>query len=32
MTTSWPTIEKGVDRVQQALDELDEGGYAEVDF
>lgn len=32
MTTSWPKIEKSVDRVQKALDELDEGGYAEVNF
>ncbi|HEX9730685.1 MAG TPA: hypothetical protein VGG06_01725 [Thermoanaerobaculia bacterium] len=32
MTTSWPRIKKEVDRVTEALDELEESGYAEVDF
>ncbi len=32
MTTSWPRIEKKVERVQEALEGLDEGGYAEVDI
>ncbi len=32
MTTSWPTIQKEVDRVQETLDALKEGGYAEVAF
>ena len=31
-TTSWPRIRKNVDRVLVALDELEEGGYAEVSF
>ena len=30
-TTSWPRIRKNVDRVLAALDELEEGGYAEVE-
>jgi predicted nuclease of predicted toxin-antitoxin system len=32
MTTSWPRIKKVVDRVTEALDELEESGYAEVGF
>ncbi len=32
MTTAWPRIEKRVEQVQKALDELDEGGYAEVNI
>lgn len=32
MTTSWPTIRTKVDRVQEALNELEEGGYVEVDL
>jgi len=32
MTTSWPRIRKQVNRVLEALDELEEGGYAEVEF
>ena len=32
MTTSWPTIRREVDRVQEALEALEEGGYAEVQF
>ena len=32
LTTSWPTIRAKVDRVQEALNELEEGGYVEVEF
>ena len=32
MTTSWPRIRRRVDRVLETLDELDEGGYAELEF
>ncbi len=32
MTTSWPTIRKSVDRVLEALDAFEKGGYREVDF
>ncbi len=32
LTTSWPRIRKEVDRALEALDELQEGGYAEVGF
>lgn len=31
-TTSWPRIRGQVSRVTQAIDELEAGGYAEVDF
>ena len=32
MTTSWPRIQRKVDRVLEALEALGAGGYAEVDF
>jgi len=31
-TTSWPTIQRQVDRVQQAIDSSAPGGYQEVTF